>query len=522
MGNLRQGNGIDFIPPPTGGWNTRDPWFAMPPEDATVLTNIFPDTSSCRSFRGLTAVDTCVGNTQTLFTLALADGTEKLIILEGGAAKIVGGASIKGAVTLSNGSWQCATFKNRGFFVNGTDPPLHWTGTGNLTATTWTATGLSSSSAFINVGVYRNRLYFVEKDTARVWYGAVNALNSSAASPMGTYDFSPQFQLGGRLVYVGSTTKQSGDVTSQLFVAVSSQGEILIYSGAWPADTNWTLVGRFYISKPLGDKCGYYVGNDLHIITWQGPVPMSSLMGGIDIDDEFQTLAGKISSAFYASVALNASYAVPGFQGIYYPNGHYVLINVPQTSGTSSIQYVMNTITKAWCLVNMIPLNDPAVSWAIYGNELYYASGGNVGAGVAAGIYKFDVLNGSLPSNISLTTEMRQAYTQLGQQDIVKRINFVQPFVKATNNKALTTQTINLSCDVDYSQGTQTTTTAPALVIPSSAAGAMNNSSFPAEFSGKAFSLVTMSAVAVGSDTNVPNLDFYGTYASFESGGIIS
>lgn len=520
MGNLRQGNGIDFIPPPTGGWNTRDPWFAMPPEDAVTLTNVFPDTSSCRSFRGLTFVDTCVGGSQTLFNLALADGTEKLIIISANAAKIVGGASILGAITSSIGLWQCVTFKNRGFFVNGIDPPVHYTGTGNLTATTWSATGLSSSSAFINVGVYRNRLYFVEGSTARVWYGGVGAVQSSAASPMGTFDFSTQFQNGGNLQFVGSTTKQAGDITSQLFVAVSSQGEVLMYSGAWPGDSNWTLVGRFYIPKPLGQKCGYYVGNDLHIITWQGPVPMSSLMGGIDIDDEFQTLAGKISSAFYASVINGSAYAFAGFQGVYYPNGHYVLINVPQNAGNGSVQYVMNTITKAWCLVNMIPLNDAATSWTVYGNQLYYASGG--GAGVTAGVYKFDVLNGTLPSNISLTTEMRQAYTQLGQADIVKRVNFVQPFIKATNAKSLTTQTINISCDVDYQQGTQTTATAPALVIPSSAAGTMNNSSFPAQFSGKAFSLVTMSAVAVGSDTNVPNLDFYGTYASFESGGIIS
>jgi hypothetical protein len=62
-----------------------------------------------------------------------------------------------------------------------------------------------------------------------------------------------------------------------------------------------------------------------------------------------------------------------GWEMLYYPKQNALWVNVPKGPGLQE-QYVMNTITRAWCNFT----NWPACCWALFNDEPYYGGTGNV------------------------------------------------------------------------------------------------------------------------------------------------
>ena len=63
----------------------------------------------------------------------------------------------------------------QGILVNGTDEPLRIDSTGSWVSHGFTATGLLTTN-LTQVTVFKNRLFFLEKDSASLWYGDLNAI----------------------------------------------------------------------------------------------------------------------------------------------------------------------------------------------------------------------------------------------------------------------------------------------------------------------------------------------------------
>ena len=60
---------------------------------------------------------------------------------------------------------------------------------------------------------------------------------------------------------------------------MSSGGDVVVYQGIDPMAADFTLVGRYYVGKPLGRRCMCRYGSDLLILTAEGLIPMSRLLG---------------------------------------------------------------------------------------------------------------------------------------------------------------------------------------------------------------------------------------------------
>jgi len=411
---------------PVGGWNTRDPLIAMPETDAIVMDNVIPQSSYCRSRGAIKEfADLGTGAVHTTCTLSDASANEYLVGIcatdifnatAGGS-----GSSIKGAATITSGTpWQSVNFRNRLFLVNGTDQPLDWTGSGNVNATAWTGSGLTITN-LINVSCYKRRLYFVEKNTCKVWYTEAVDNITGALLP---FNPSSIFSLGGKLLYAGPTsTSTSRDGNNELFCFVSTQGEIVVYAGDNPLSSTWNIVGHYYVGRAIGHRCTFNVGGDLHIITFDGVIPMSQLLSGVDITNDYQTLSGKIKPTF---VEYAADYSRNDtWMGCYYPSGPYAVINVPIEDSGNAYQLVFNTVTKAWCRFTGIN----AHSWCtvlLSGREYLICGHSTNGK-----IYKVDdpeetILLDSLTTPIPI--DVQQAFSWLGNPQQDKILQFIQPY----------------------------------------------------------------------------------------------
>ena len=416
MANRRSSSQVVTLPPPVGGWNTRDPLPEMSQKDAIHLTNMIPGIGEVRLRNGsadhVTGLLTYV---ETLMVHSNVNGTEKMFaavptkIFNVTTAGAVGSADIS---SLSNGRWQHTMFGtaagNYLIAVNGADDGRYYDGS------SWASlsvTGVASAD-LINVTPHVGRLWFVEKNKLDAWYLGVSAISGAATKfPIGQF-----CRLGGYLLAIGSWSVDGGSGMNDNAVFITSNGEAVVYQGSDPSSSStWALVGVFRIAEPVGRRCVIKAGPDLAIITSSGVIPLSRVLS-VDLSaQKSYSFSDKISPSFESAfrVAKNNH----GWQVIEWPQSNLIICNIPITERTEQHQYVVNVLTGAWSPWE--GLN--AACWAIMGSSLFF--GNNTGT---IRKYGTDWVDGT--ANISF--RIQQAYSNFGGSNI-KRFLAARPLLTA-------------------------------------------------------------------------------------------
>jgi len=436
------------LPAPVGGLNARDALAAMPPTDAVTLDNWFPGTSSVDLRRGYDKWST--GYPAAVESLMVWNGpaTSKLFAASGTAfydatsQGAVGAAVVSG---LTNARWQTANMGTPGgqflYCVNGVDYPQLYNGTA------WTQiTGVSTPSItgvdprkLVAVNIYKTRVFFVEKDSARCWYLPVNSVGGAAAS----LDFSSLFVLGGYLVAMATWTIDNAAGVVEYAVFISSEGEVIMYTGTDPSSSSaWSQAGRFRIGRPVGRRCFVRVGSDVIVLTSDGFVPLSKAL----LTDRTQNYAISDKIQDVVSADLDNYAANFGWEPILYPKGNKLLVNVPTTTGKTQRQYVMNVITGAWCRFTGWNAN----VFQTMGDVLYF--GGNLGA-AANSAYVARADYGFADDGGYVSGEAKPAFHYFGQPGREKQITMVRPVFRTTG-----TIQAALALDMDFADRRPTAT----------------------------------------------------------------
>ena len=418
--NMRRVSRTASIPAPTGGLNARNAISDMPETAATIMTNWFPTPSdvqvrngSADHVTGITgAVDTLMtyndGTQQNLF--AIANGS----IYDVTSPGAVGAAAVSG---LSNSRWQYINFGTAGGYflllVNGVDDMQYFNGT------TWSVINSGSSPAItgvntmdiIHINNFKNRVWMIERDSMNAWYLPVASIGGAA----NVLDLSGIFKLGGYLVAMANWTIDNAAGIDDYAAFITSEGECAVYQGTDPSSaTTWALKGTFRIGKPIGRRCFIKAGADVLLLTTDGAFPLSKSL----LTDRSQLQAAitdKISNLINADIR---SYQTNfGWQPILHPIGSKLLINVPQTESSISYQYVMNTITGAWCKFT----DWNAFCFEELDDVLYFG-----GSGI---VKSCDV--GADDSGDDIDTEVQQAYSYFGQRGAMKRFLMARPIFLA-------------------------------------------------------------------------------------------
>lgn len=421
------------FPAPVGGWNARDALADMDPRDAVALVNWYPKPSYVE-FRGGHASHATgmTGNGKTLATYNAMTGTNKLYCYTGSGIYDVSSAGAVGASKLSrtNGKHQWTMFgdgsSNWLIAVNGVDKPAYFDGT------TWTAvdgvstpalTGITTTK-LVDVNVFKGRLFFLETDSLAFWYLTAGA----AGGALTKFDLSGEAPRGGYLMSMFTITRDSGAGQDDLAGFITSEGEVIVYQGNNPSSANtWAKVGTYFVSKPLGRRCTMQYGGDCVILTQNGTFLLSQAMQSAVINYK-DALSDKILNAF--TDAARTYGTTFGWESILYPAQSAMLVNVPIAEDGTHEQYVMNTLTKAWCRFT----GWNAETFGDLNGELYFARGTSV--------YKCWTSTADAGSNIAFYG--KQAFSDYGDPR-KKQPKMFMPILSVNGNVAF-----GADIDVDF------------------------------------------------------------------------
>lgn len=368
---------VHTLPSPVGGWNARDALSAMKPDDAIILDNIIPGQGKVFLRPGYQTWTTGIaGEVETLMEYAPPDATNTRLFGAGPDAiyDVTASGALGAAVQtgLTSARWQHVMFANTAgthlCAVNGVDHYRTFNGTAWVDQHA-TTTGVDTTD-LVGVAVHAKRLWFVERNSLDAWYLDVEAITGAAHRlPLGAL-----CKRGSTLLAIASWTKDSGDGMDDLWVGVTTKGEVIVYSGTNPdnADT-WQLVGVFTIAEPVGRRCLIKVGGDLGIITSTGVALLSQLIAANKSGQSKLAITNKISGAFQDAYRLCGT--SHGWQIIEFPKQSLVIVNVPVQERVRAHQYVINIATGAWCRWSGINAN----CWSLMGDRLFFgASNGRV------------------------------------------------------------------------------------------------------------------------------------------------
>ena len=409
------------MPPPIGGWDTRESLADMPETHAVILDNWFPSTDKVTVRRGNSSHATGMsGNIETLIEYVPLSGTGKLFAANGGNLYDVSTAGAVGAAVStghSNNKWQFVNMGNAaGQFVrcfNGQDTPLLYNGSSWAT-TAITGSGLTAAN-LIWGNIHQRRLWVGEINSLSAWYLAVNNVSGGATE----FPLAGVFKKGGFLQGMGTWTRDSGDGVDDVAAFVTSEGEVALYAGTDPASAStWALIGVFAIGKPIGRRFSVKAGSDLVLITQDGFVPLSSILSIDRSQADLAAVSQQISKAVNDSVR---SYKdVYGWQPILYPKGQMLIFNVP-VSTTTMYQYVFNTITGKPC--RFVGIN--SLCYGLLNDSMYW--GGTDGV-----VYKFD--DGSSDNGEAISADGAQAFSYFKSPSQNKIFKLAEPIFESDGN----------------------------------------------------------------------------------------
>jgi len=429
----KRGHSFSY-PSPIGGWNARDALAEMPQNDAVELENWFPGTSYCEMRGGYADHATGMAQTgKTLMTYNGLDGTNSMWCVDSTGVYNVTAAGAVGATVIArtNAKHQWLQFgdgtSNWLIAANGVDKPLYYNGT------TWTAvdnvttpalTGLTTTK-IISLFASKGRLYFIEKDSLSFWYLPAGV----AGGALLEFDLSGVARMGGFLMAGATWTVDGGDGPDDRVVFITSQGEVIVYQGDNPSSASfWQLVGVYNLGKPLGRRCLTRYGGDVIVLTQNGAFPLSAAIQSSTINYS-TALSFKIQNAF--TEAARDYGTTFGWTPILYPDQSALIVNIPIAEDGEHQQYVMNTITKAWCKFTQWNAED----FAIFNSKLYFATSTKV---VLAWSSHRD-------GSSNIIAYGKQAFSYFGAPGTLKKFTLYRPVLSTDGSL-----TFSADIDIDF------------------------------------------------------------------------
>lgn len=428
------------MPSPVGGWNARDSIAEMPRTDAVILQNWFPLTTECKVRNGYS--EHATGLPSYVDTLMAYHGgvTSELWAISNGAiydvtaAGAVGAAAVSG---LTNSRWQYTNVTTAGgnfmYLANGVNTPYLYDGT------TWTSITGVSTPAITGVTtttlnspiVFKNRVWFIGTDTLKTWYLPTSAIGG-AANPV---DMSSVAQLGGYIVAHATWTIDAGTGVDDYYVAVTSNGEVIIYQGTDPSSAStWALKGVWQLGHPVGKRCLMKLAGDLIYVSQDGLIPLGGALQSSRVNPRV-ALTDKIQSAVSSAISTYGDNF--GWEVLYFARENALILNVPISEGSGQQQYVMNIITKSWCNFTDWEAN----CWELFDDSPYFG-----GDGVVCLAWSGNSDNGN-----NITAVALQAFDEYGAPGISKRFTLMRPIFRANGTPSILS---SMNVDFDLSSST--------------------------------------------------------------------
>lgn len=411
------------LPAPMGGLNTVSAGSAMPLTDCLQGTNVIASELGLRSRLGYREWVTNLNETVYSllpFTGAALNGANDRLF----ATTQSGIWEVSGATTTPT---QVVTFENQaigaGFGISHTVvtagghflaycDEINGLFVYQETSASWTQPTQGPGPGQIDnvdpgrlvfVTVFKNRVWFVERATARAWYLPAGAIYGAATA----FDVGQRFKAGGSLVGLWNWTYDGGSGLDDSLVAVSTGGDVCIYKGTDPSNAStfglsgvWGLGG----APPSGRTIATDHGGELLLLSRIGVLPLSRLVAGEVSHDSYVT--AKVSNLFNSVMLTRAG--LPGWSIRIHPEDNALLVTMPTFPSQPTDQLVCALAGRAWFRYRDLPINC-CEEW---GGKLYFGTTDGrvcVNDGYVDGVLLSDP-NAYTPVECSVLT----AFTNLG------------------------------------------------------------------------------------------------------------
>ena len=476
---------------PTGGINARDSLATMPPGDAIDLVNVVTSGFGLQTRGGYQWWAWNLSNSRSVSTImsyypAIAE-------LSGVSApnrtvqdKFLPPVIKMSDITVSGQLFACTNFNIYDITVGGAGPWTPITGVGTVTSDFWTwinfqnaaggflaacnneggyivyggagfsngfSTGFrTQASGFARISegdtpgqisgvnpdlfaylmVWKQRIWFIEKNSSRAWYLPPQQLTGQAFQ----FDFGPMFRHGGKLVALVNWTLDGGEGVDDYLVAFSSMGDVVIYKGYDPDavvdDPNaFQLHGIWYVGAlPKGYRCVDPYGGDVFVLSSRGITALSQLVSGKSGEEAIGQISYKIDPMITRLVRQSGQ--KDGWYMKYVPAQNYVVVGVPEQQLRSGVgQLVYATRQKAWQRFADLPM----IEMTVHDNITF--GGGDVLADVEAGGKVFVLFENGLdnvapvgvaPDSLrSIPCRVIPAYSDFGAPGMWKSFPMIRP-----------------------------------------------------------------------------------------------
>lgn len=300
---------------------------------------------------------------------------------------------------------------------------------------------------FDYVMIWKERVWFVEKDSANGWYLATGVFEGSVTQ----FNFGKQFRFGGGLRSLHNWTLDGGDGIDDHLVSISGAGDVLIYQGTDPsAASTFGLKGSWYVGElPAGNRIASDFSGELYILSVQGLLPMSGVLQGAALAEPFTYLTAKISP-FIRDVMADVI-ADFGWHIHVHPKESLLYVNSPPQFARAQQAFVLYFGNRAWSIVRGLDKAHTAnwqgeVYWTdIVVNKLYIERG-NVDR-----VFLDPDVDGQPDA---ITWDLLTAYQQLGENPAqYKRCQYIRPIFVSGGVPAFTVQA-RYDYDVNQIEGT--------------------------------------------------------------------
>ena len=302
------------IPAPVGGINTVSAGLQLPPSDCASAVNLISAENGLRTRLGWLewATDLVGASTPEVRTVMPFSGSQRssdrlfaatdgfIFDVSGGGSSISPSLAFADTTPGAGYGISAAMTTTAGHFLLYCDE-MNGAHLYAESGATWTALSEGSGPGQIDgvdprrlvfVAVFKNRLWFVERDSSDAWYLPVGQVTGTATRfPLGT-----MLREGGSIVGLWNWTYDGGAGVDDSLVVVSSGGDVLVYQGTDPSSAStFALRGVWQIGfPPSGRRIASTYGGDLLLLSRQGLVPISRLVVGAAGDVEYAT--AKISN----------------------------------------------------------------------------------------------------------------------------------------------------------------------------------------------------------------------------------
>lgn len=337
-----------ILPAPTAGWVTATNLAEPKKKSAIILENWFPQRRSCRLRGGSTKRATISATLAVQSVFPYSAGTvNKLFAATSAAVYDITSPATPTTIPTADLTGKTSGFYSTSLFTtvggtylticNGTESTQQYDGT------TWTTPAITgaTSSTFSHVWAYRNRLFFVQKNTLNAYYLPVDSI----AGAVGTVSLAGVFQRGGNLLTGCTWSVDAGDGLHDQCAFISTNGEIAIYQGTDPSSAStWSIVGRYDIGTMLGKNAIVRAGGDVLLGTADGLIPISK---AISIDRSAISL-NSISSDIEPDWKAEAIARTDNWTIAKWPEKNMAIIALPSVTNLGKYCFVVNLETGAW------------------------------------------------------------------------------------------------------------------------------------------------------------------------------